>query len=135
SEPHDGIETELPAPQAQGELHARRLVRERQAPLHATRPHGLVRPAGDPAGRAHRGLTRHTQPAGRHRRRERQVVPAGSAHGMGGRTLALNPPRPTATLRVYRGISRALTPLLLGWLWWRGRRESAYRQRLRERLG
>ena len=54
---------------------------------------------------------------------------------MGGRTLALNPPRATATLRAYRGLSRALAPWLLGWLWWRGRREPGYRDRLGERLG
>lgn len=54
---------------------------------------------------------------------------------MGGRTLALNPPRATATLRAYRGLSRALAPWLLGWLWWRGRREPGYRERLGERLG
>lgn len=54
---------------------------------------------------------------------------------MGGRTLAVNPPRATATLRAYRGLSRALTPWLLGWLWWRGRREPGYRDRLGERLG
>lgn len=28
-----------------------------------------------------------------------------------------------------------LSPLLMGWLWWRGRREPGYRQRLGERLG
>lgn len=54
---------------------------------------------------------------------------------MGGRTLALNPPRATATLRAYRGLMRALAPLALGWFWWRGRREPGYRERLGERLG
>ncbi|MBL0944536.1 MAG: 3-deoxy-D-manno-octulosonic acid kinase [Hydrogenophaga sp.] len=44
-------------------------------------------------------------------------------------------PRATAPLRAYRGLMRALTLPLLGWLWWRGRREPAYRERLRERLG
>lgn len=44
-------------------------------------------------------------------------------------------PRATAPLRAYRGLMRALTLPLLGWLWWRGRREPGYRERLRERLG
>ena len=43
--------------------------------------------------------------------------------------------RPTLALRAYRLFSRALAPLLLAWLWWRGRREPGYRERLRERLG
>ncbi len=47
----------------------------------------------------------------------------------------MNPPRATTTLRAYRLLSRALAPLLLGWLWWRGRREPGYRERLVERLG
>ncbi|NIM41784.1 MAG: 3-deoxy-D-manno-octulosonic acid kinase [Hydrogenophaga sp.] len=47
----------------------------------------------------------------------------------------MNPPRATTTLRAYRLLSRALAPLLLGWLWWRGRREPGYRERLAERLG
>jgi len=44
-------------------------------------------------------------------------------------------PRATAPLRAYRGLMRALTLPLLGWLWWRGRREPGYRTRFRERLG
>ena len=47
----------------------------------------------------------------------------------------MNPPRATTTLRAYRLLSRALAPLLLGWLWWRGRREPGYREGLAERLG
>ncbi|HSX92577.1 MAG TPA: 3-deoxy-D-manno-octulosonic acid kinase [Hydrogenophaga sp.] len=47
----------------------------------------------------------------------------------------MNPPRATTTLRAYRLLSRALAPLLLSWLWWRGRREPGYRERLAERLG
>lgn len=43
--------------------------------------------------------------------------------------------RPTPTLRAYRLLSRALAPLLLAWLWWRGRREPGYRERLGQRLG
>ncbi|WP_159595406.1 3-deoxy-D-manno-octulosonic acid kinase [Hydrogenophaga sp. BPS33] len=37
--------------------------------------------------------------------------------------------------RAYRLASRALALPLLGWLWWRGRREPGYRQNLRQRLG
>src|SRR5690606_700126 len=58
-----------------------------------------------------------------------------AAHAMGGRPLALNPPRATATLHAWRLLMRALGPLLLAWFWWRGRREPGYRERLRERLG
>lgn len=54
---------------------------------------------------------------------------------MGGRSLALNPPRATATLRAWRLLMRALALPLLGWFWWRGRREPGYRERLRDRLG
>lgn len=52
---------------------------------------------------------------------------------MGLRPLALSP----ASLphRAYRLVSRALAAPLLGWLWWRGRREPGYRQNLRQRLG
>lgn len=35
----------------------------------------------------------------------------------------------------YALLSQALAPALLGWLWWRGRREPGYRQKLAERLG
>lgn len=54
---------------------------------------------------------------------------------MGGRALALSPPRPSAGLRAYRLLSRALALPLLAWLWWRGRREPGYRQGLKQRLG
>lgn len=54
---------------------------------------------------------------------------------MGGRPLALNAPRATATLRAWRLLMRGLALPLLGWFWWRGRREPGYRERLRERLG
>lgn len=37
--------------------------------------------------------------------------------------------------RLYRLLARLLTPVALGWLWWRSRREPAYAQRLTERLG
>jgi 3-deoxy-D-manno-octulosonic-acid transferase len=47
----------------------------------------------------------------------------------------LNAPRATASLRAYRLLMRALALPLLGWLWWRGRREPGYRERLGERLG
>ncbi len=47
----------------------------------------------------------------------------------------MNAPRATASLRAYRLLMRALALPLLGWLWWRGRREPAYRERLGERLG
>lgn len=47
----------------------------------------------------------------------------------------MNPPRATTALRAWRGLTRTLTLPLLGWLWWRGRREPAYRERLGERLG
>lgn len=52
---------------------------------------------------------------------------------MGRRPLALS----TVSLphRAYRWLSRALAAPLLGWLWWRGRREPGYRQNLRHRLG
>lgn len=61
------------------------------------------------------------------------MVPARAADPLGGRTLALSPvPLP---LRVYRLVGRALAVPLLGWLWWRGRREPGYRQHLRHRLG
>jgi 3-deoxy-D-manno-octulosonic-acid transferase len=49
---------------------------------------------------------------------------------MGRRTLALTPAH-----RVYRLLARLLWPLAMAWLWWRGRREPLYAQRLRERLG
>lgn len=58
------------------------------------------------------------------------MVPARTAHGMGRGTLALSPAH-----RVYRLAARLLAPLAIGWLWWRGRREAAYAQRLHERLG
>lgn len=35
----------------------------------------------------------------------------------------------------YGLLSLALAPALLGWLWWRGRREPGYRQNLKQRLG
>ncbi len=54
---------------------------------------------------------------------------------MGGRPLALSPPRATAALRAWRLLMRGLALPLLGWFWWRGRREPGYRERLRERLG
>lgn len=54
---------------------------------------------------------------------------------MGGRPLALNAPRATAALRAWRLLMRGLALPLLGWFWWRGRREHGYRERLRERLG
>ncbi|MBL0917529.1 MAG: 3-deoxy-D-manno-octulosonic acid kinase [Hydrogenophaga sp.] len=47
----------------------------------------------------------------------------------------MNAPRATASLRAYRLLMGALALPLLGWLWWRGRREPAYRERLGERLG
>ncbi|MFP8834297.1 3-deoxy-D-manno-octulosonic acid kinase [Hydrogenophaga sp. XSHU_21] len=47
----------------------------------------------------------------------------------------MNPPRATPSLRAWRALTRTLTLPLLGWLWWRGRREPAYRERLGERLG
>jgi 3-deoxy-D-manno-octulosonic-acid transferase len=37
--------------------------------------------------------------------------------------------------RLYRGLARLALPAALAWLWWRGRREPAYVQRLPERLG
>ncbi len=49
--------------------------------------------------------------------------------------MALSPARPGVALRAYRGLMRLLAPLLLGWFWWRGRREPAYRANLRQRLG
>lgn len=49
---------------------------------------------------------------------------------MGRRALAV-----TGAHRIYRLLARLLTPAALGWLWWRGRREPAYAQRLSERLG
>ncbi len=49
---------------------------------------------------------------------------------MGRRTLALTPAH-----RVYRLLARLLWPLALAWLWWRGRREPLYAERLGERLG
>ncbi len=52
---------------------------------------------------------------------------------MGGRALALT--RVPPAQRVYRLLVRLLTLPLLAWLWWRGRQESAYRERLGERLG
>lgn len=41
----------------------------------------------------------------------------------------------TLSQRLYRLLSRTLAIPLLGWLWWRGRREPGYRQNLRQRLG
>ena len=41
----------------------------------------------------------------------------------------------TPTLRIYRGILLLATPFILLRLWWRGRREPEYRQRMRERFG
>ncbi len=52
---------------------------------------------------------------------------------MGRRPLALSPV--ALPHRAYRLLSRALAAPLLGWLWWRGRREPGYRQNLRHRLG
>lgn len=52
---------------------------------------------------------------------------------MGRRTLALS--AVSLPHRAYRLLSRALATPLLGWLWWRGRREPGYRQNLRHRLG
>ncbi|MEZ5646601.1 MAG: 3-deoxy-D-manno-octulosonic acid kinase [Burkholderiaceae bacterium] len=52
---------------------------------------------------------------------------------MGRRALALI--RPSPMHRAYRLLLRLLTLPLLAWLWWRGRREPGYRQRLAERLG
>lgn len=52
---------------------------------------------------------------------------------MGRRTLALS--AVSLPHRAYRLLSRALAAPLLGWLWWRGRREPGYRQNLRHRLG
>ncbi|WP_084360858.1 3-deoxy-D-manno-octulosonic acid kinase [Hydrogenophaga palleronii] len=52
---------------------------------------------------------------------------------MGRRPLALS--AVSLPQRVYRLASRALATPLLGWLWWRGRREPGYRQNLRQRLG
>jgi 3-deoxy-D-manno-octulosonic-acid transferase len=49
---------------------------------------------------------------------------------MGRGTLALSPAH-----RLYRLIVRLLAPAVLGWLWWRGRREPLYAKRLPERLG
>lgn len=53
---------------------------------------------------------------------------------MGRRPLALSSPV-SLPQRAYRLLSRALAAPLLGWLWWRGRREPGYRQNLRHRLG
>lgn len=58
------------------------------------------------------------------------MVPPRPAHAMGRRALAV-----TGAHRIYRLITRLLTPVALGWLWWRGRCEPAYAQRLVERLG
>ncbi|MDO9434650.1 3-deoxy-D-manno-octulosonic acid kinase [Hydrogenophaga sp.] len=52
---------------------------------------------------------------------------------MGVRPLALS--GVSGPQRAYRLVSRALTLPLLGWLWWRGRREPGYRQNFRQRLG
>jgi 3-deoxy-D-manno-octulosonic-acid transferase len=52
---------------------------------------------------------------------------------MGRGPLALSPV--SLSQRAYRLLSRALAAPLLGWLWWRGRREPGYRQNLRQRLG
>lgn len=49
---------------------------------------------------------------------------------MGRGTLALSPAH-----RLYRLFVRLLVPAVLGWLWWRGRREPLYAKRLPERLG
>lgn len=43
--------------------------------------------------------------------------------------------RPSFAHRLYRLVMRLLARPLLAWLWWRGRREPAYRERLAERLG
>lgn len=61
------------------------------------------------------------------------MVPAGHADTMGRRALALTPVAPAQ--RIYRLLLRLLTVPVLLWLWWRGRREPAYRGRLGERLG
>jgi 3-deoxy-D-manno-octulosonic-acid transferase len=52
---------------------------------------------------------------------------------MGRRPLALS--AVSLPHRAYRLVSRALSLPLLGWLWWRGRREPGYRRDLRHRLG
>lgn len=61
------------------------------------------------------------------------MVSARAAGPMGRRPLALSPV--ALPHRAYRLLSRALAAPLLGWLWWRGRREPGYRQNLRHRLG
>lgn len=68
------------------------------------------------------------------------MVPARIAHALGGGTLALKKPAKGAlqarTAQAGYGLfSRALAPALLGWLWWRGRREPGYRQNMKHRLG
>lgn len=68
------------------------------------------------------------------------MVPARIAHALGGGTLALKTPErgklssPFAQAS-YGLLSRALAPALIGWLWWRGRREPGYRHNMRHRLG
>ncbi len=52
---------------------------------------------------------------------------------MGRRPLALN--KASLAQRGYRLLLRGLTLPLLGWLWLRGRKDTGYRERLRERLG
>lgn len=61
------------------------------------------------------------------------MVPACATSPMGLRPLALS--AVSLHHRAYRLLSRVLAGPLLGWLWWRGRREPAYRQNLRHRLG
>jgi 3-deoxy-D-manno-octulosonic-acid transferase len=52
---------------------------------------------------------------------------------MGGRPLALS--APNWPHRGYRLLLRCLSPWLLAWLWWRGRKDAGYRENMAQRLG
>lgn len=61
------------------------------------------------------------------------MVSPRTANRLGCRTLALK--SPNSAHRIYRVVIRLLLPVILAWLWWRGRAEPGYRTSLDQRLG
>jgi 3-deoxy-D-manno-octulosonic-acid transferase len=61
------------------------------------------------------------------------MVPPRDADRLGHRALALK--HPTVAHHAYRLLIRGAMPLMLAWLWWRGRKDPGYRENLGQRLG